>query len=247
MNPNNNSAVSEYSDKLVKDIVLQVQGSAEVFEKYGIDFCCGGNRTLQSACEKKGINTEDVETDLAKATMNRADALRFDSWELDFLANYIVNNHHSYVKNAIPGTLARVQKINAVHGERHPFLAEVENSYKQLSQEMISHMRKEEDILFPMINTLATAKREGRKVENVKRVITAPINMMELEHDQAGALTEKIRELTSNYTLPADACTTFALAYKELQEFERDLHKHVFLENNILFPKAIILENELLA
>lgn len=246
MNINNHSSVSELSEKLVKDIVLQVQGSAEIFEKYGIDFCCGGNRTLLSACEKKGLNPEEIELELAKNTAFKTEVLRFDNWDLDFLAQYIINNHHTYVKNAIPRLLQLVKKINSVHGERHPFLAEVQESFQMVSREMVSHMHKEEEILFKMIGVLAESKREKRRPEIEKKIISGPINVMESEHDSAGSLTEKIRELTGNYLLPADACTTFAVTYQELEEFERDLHKHVFLENNILFPKAIELESELL-
>jgi len=246
MYSNNNIPVSDLSEKLVKDIVLSIQGSAEVFESYGIDFCCGGNKTLQSACEKNGLSLEKVESDLLKSTAGSGENLRYENWELDFLTQYIVNNHHSYVKKAIPAILRLTEKIFAVHGEKHPFLREVKTTFETISMEMISHMRKEEEVLFKMINTLAESKRNGKKPEQSRTILGAPINMMELEHDSAGSLTEKIRGLTDNYTLPADACTTFAVAYKELQEFERDLHKHVFLENNILFPRAIELENELL-
>lgn len=241
-----NSYSSDFSAKLVKDIVLEIHGSAEIFEKYGIDFCCGGNKTLQSACEKKGINPEDVELELIQNTGIRSESVRFESWDLDFLAQYIVNNHHSYVKNAIPRITKLVQKVSTVHGNHYSFLNDVKNLFENLSAEMLSHMRKEEEILFRMIQRLAECKRENRKPEQLRKVISAPINMMEIEHDSAGNLTAKIRELTENYRLPGDACTTFALTYQELQEFERDLHKHVFLENNILFPRALELERELM-
>ena len=166
---------------------------------------------------------------------------------MDFLIQYIVNNHHQYVRNAIPTITAHLQKTKAAHGNKYDFIAKIENTFARISMELTSHMMKEERILFPLIKYLADSKtfKEKPKTRGFGSVQN-PIKQMEAEHISAGNEMEEIRALTNNYTLPEDSCATFQLTYNELAEFEKDLHKHIHLENNILFPRAIELEENLI-
>lgn len=243
-----NTQPNLYEKMIIKDIVLQNFKAVEVMEKYGIDFCCKGKKPINAALEEKNIDKKMffAELDVVASQYTQSD-MRFENWDLVFLTQYIVNNHHSYVRESLPRITAHVNKISERHGDRYPFLYEVNHLFLHVTEEMTSHMEKEEKILFPLIKYLADCKRfEERPKNEGYGTVKSPILKMEQEHDSAGEALYKIREITNNYTLPADACTTYNITYKELEEFERDLHKHVHLENNILFPRAIELEEELL-
>lgn len=242
-----NSTVKNYSESLLKDIVALNYKAASVFEKYGIDFCCRGNRPLKEACEKKNVNLDYVLADLENMdqTVVNGDNNRYNLWELDYLIQYIVNNHHRYVLSQVPVVSAHLSKIASVHGNNHPYLAEVASLFTELSNELLSHMYKEEKMLFPMITKMVEIKNSNGSLNGTNVSVTMPIAVMESEHTSAGSILEKIREITDNLTLPADACNTFALTYTEIDEFEKDLHRHIFLENSILFPKAIEMEASL--
>lgn len=244
----NNSSANNFEKMIIKDIVLQNFKAAEVMEKYGIDFCCKGKRPLNEAIAEKNINGEKFLKDLEKSFQkNSGEEERFETWDLHFLAQYIVNNHHAYIKEKTPVITAHLEKINNVHGAKHTFLKNVWDEFESLANELLNHMMKEERILFPIIKYLVDSKKFNEKPRTEGYgTIKNPILQMESEHDTAGTAAEKIRTLTNNYKLPDDACTTFRVTYQELEEFEKDLHKHVHLENNILFPKAILLEEELL-
>jgi regulator of cell morphogenesis and NO signaling len=234
----------------IGELVATDYRKAEVFRKFGLDFCCGGKRTVREACEKKGINPDEVEAELASVEKQESGNrhLDFNNWELDFLTDYIINTHHRYVREAIPMLDELSQKVARVHGDVHPELIQIEKHYREVSEELTMHMQKEEYILFPFIKTLAAAKRNGEKVAAPGfGTITNPINMMEAEHVNAGENLVAARELSNNYTLPHDACNSYRILFAKLDEFERDLHQHIHLENNILFPKAIALEKDLLA
>ncbi|HEX2960913.1 MAG TPA: iron-sulfur cluster repair di-iron protein [Ignavibacteriales bacterium] len=236
---NINSA--EIKNLIIKDIVASNFRSAEIFEKYGIDFCCKGNRPLFQACEEKGVNIDSLAGELKGVfESDKADNNRYDMWSLGYLADYIVNNHHTYVKTAAPTIQARLDKVVRAHGKNHPFLIDVSDLFEAVSRELENHLAKEEQILFPMIKKIDELKASGN-AEALKQLstVSGPIRVMMAEHDRAGEMLDKIRKMTDNYALPKDACTTFAVAYKELDEFEKDLHKHVFLENSILFPKSL--------
>jgi regulator of cell morphogenesis and NO signaling len=238
------------TSKTIGELVVSDYRKAEVFRKFGLDFCCGGKRTVKEACEKKGINPELVEAELkaVEQTGNGNRHLDFNSWDLDFLADYIINTHHKYVRESIPMLDELSQKVARVHGDRHPELIEIEKHYREVSEELTMHMQKEEYILFPFIKKLALAKKNGETPEAPGfGTIENPIRMMEAEHVSAGENLEAARQLSNNYTLPEDACNSYRILFAKLDEFERDLHDHVHLENNILFPKAIQLEKELLA
>jgi regulator of cell morphogenesis and NO signaling len=241
-------SASDFSHLKVKDVVTENFHAAELFEKLGIDFCCNGNRPLQEALDEKQISNNKFFEELNKVNQYiSSENQRYADWDLNFLTQYIVNNHHTYVKNAIPEITAHLIKVNNAHGNKYSYLLEVQNTFALVAEEMMSHMTKEERVLFPIIKYLTESQRFNEKPKTGGYgTIKNPIRQMEAEHVTAGGAMGKIRELTNNYTLPADACTTFQVTYKELDEFEKDLHKHVHLENNILFPRAIELEEILI-
>ena len=235
------------SNKTIGDIVAADWRTAAVFERFGLDFCCGGKRTLNDVCQQQTIDAgallhalndlpggEGVPDDTAGA------------WPLDTLMEHIVSRHQSYVRAAIPTLTAHTAKIAAVHGERSPELPNVARVFAQTAGGLTLHMAKEEQILFPYIRSLVEADRAGRRMPpSPFGTVHNPIRMMEAEHEEAGAAMRLIRELTHGCALPDFACATYRACFEELQEFERDLHHHVHLENNILFPRAISLEEQL--
>lgn len=247
-NQMNVSLPEEISALTLSQIVVSNYKTAAIFEKYNLDFCCRGNKLLQVACAEKGIEKDTVLAELNDLFSKRDESNgRYDEWNPDFLVEYIVNNHHSYIRRITPTLLGHTQKIASVHGERHPELIEVAKIFNSVSKDLKHHMMKEEEILFPYIRYMAKALTSPAKAERPYfSTVENPIKMMEAEHESAGDELYEIRSLTNNYTPPSDACNTFRVCFQELREFEEDLHKHVHLENNILFPKAIILEKELL-
>ncbi len=231
-------------DTTIRDIVAGDFRAAAVFQRYGLDFCCGGERSVVDACREKGIDAAAVLTDVqAACAAAESGTPRFASWDAVTLINYIVANHHAYVRQAIPTLLAHTEKIAAVHGERHPELARVARLFAGVADEMTSHMFKEERILFPYIQSLHESVQQHRGVPPCPfGTVGNPIRMMEAEHESAGSAMAQIRELTGGYAPPPDACTTYRVSLEELKAFEDDLHAHVHLENNILFPRALQLE-----
>lgn len=229
----------------VREIVAADFRAAPVFEKFGIDFCCGGNRALGEVCQERGVSFDDVAAALASVTAPPAggDVPRFASWDPPALVSYIVANHHAYVRSAIPTLLERTRKIESVHGERHPELKDVAATFAAVADEMTSHMFKEERILFPFIVAMAESAAAGRPLPPAPfGSVVNPIRMMEHEHESAGGAMAHINGLTGGYQAPEDACTTYRVCLQELKAFEDDLHRHVHLENNILFPKAQAME-----
>jgi regulator of cell morphogenesis and NO signaling len=248
MNTLSIKSTNDFSLIKVKDVVTENFHAAELFEKLGIDFCCNGNRFLKEALEEKQISNNKFWDELNKVNQSiSSEEQRYTDWDLNFLTQYIVNNHHSYVKNAIPEIIAHLIKVNNAHGKKYSYIDEVQNTFSVVAEEMINHMMKEERVLFPIVKYLTESQKFNEKPKTGGYgTIKNPIRQMETEHVSAGGAMEKIRVLTNNYTLPADACATFQVTYKELDEFEKDLHKHIHLENNILFPRAIELEEELI-
>jgi regulator of cell morphogenesis and NO signaling len=233
-------------DRTIRDIVAADYRTAAIFQRYGLDFCCRGNRTVEAACEEAGISPDRVQRDLADATALPAAgcAPRFNEWDLPTLTTYIVATHHRYVREQLPVISVHAQKVARVHGTRHPEMVAVADIVERVADEMTSHMAKEEGVLFPFIDRLAAAYAQGGAVPPAPfGTVENPIRMMEAEHESAGDAMAEIRALTEGYRVPDDACGTFAVLLQELEAFERDLHQHVHLENNILFPKALTLES----
>lgn len=232
----------------IGELVSKDFRKAEVFKKFGLDFCCGGKKTLTKACSEKGLDVVLVEKELKVIEEQPLKSSQdYNQWELDFLADYIVGTHHKYVLRAIPIIFEYTQKVAKVHGERHPEAIEIAEIFLKVVDELNRHMMKEENVLFPYIKLLVSDKKQGKPLEpSPFGTIQNPIRMMEVEHDEVGVLMENINKLANGFTPPANACTTFRLSYAKLKEFEDDLHQHIHLENNILFPKAAELEKELL-
>ena len=229
--------MTNISEQTLAAIVTNNHSAVPVLEKYHLDFCCKGKRTLAAACEEKGLSVEELSTALENAiTPSASHTMPFTEMTAEQLIGYIVTHHHFYVKQSMPTIMGHLQKVAAKHGDSNPNMVTVFNIFKEIQEEMTAHMQKEEQILFPRIKILGAIQNTDPKME--KNYISAPIHQMELEHEHAGDLLYKIRELTNNYTPPADACTTFTVSLAELKEFEEDLHKHVHLENNLLFPLA---------
>ncbi|MGZ3880434.1 MAG: iron-sulfur cluster repair di-iron protein [Flavisolibacter sp.] len=230
----------------VGEIAAKDIRKAEVFRKYGIDFCCGGKKSLKQACEEKGVELTAVETALETVVKEGKPADNYDRWSPDFLADYIFNRHHQYYYAEAPVIAELLTKVAGHHGEKYPELHEVYRLYVTLAQELNEHFAKEEKVLFPFIKALVVAKQSGNTdVLHSQFSVAGPIQMMEADHDAAGTLLEEISEVTNHYTAPQGACNSFQFLYRKLNELEDDLHQHIHLENNILFPKALSLEKEL--
>jgi regulator of cell morphogenesis and NO signaling len=229
----------------IRSVVADDYRAAAVFERHGIDFCCGGNRPIAEACRERGTDDRQVVAELEAALASAQDQPRFAAWDLDFLATYIVNNHHAYVRQAVGPMQAHTHKVAEVHGEHHPEVKEIAQRFDLVVADLTAHMAKEERMLFPYISRLSAAARGGELPVAPFGTIANPIGEMEIEHKNAGDHLAAIRTLSGGFVPPSDACTTFKVTYQELQAFEADLHRHVHLENNILFPRAIDLEREL--
>jgi regulator of cell morphogenesis and NO signaling len=233
-------------NKTVADLVTENIKTAHIFKKYGIDFCCGGGISLEKACQKAHVNFYDLERDLLAVDDTSDRATNYNSWTLDFLTDHIVNMHHTYVAESIPMLLQYAEKVNKVHGSHYSELPMIKELIAAVATELSAHMKKEELILFPFIKRMVAAKREGNTLPQAHfGTVDNPIKMMEAEHEEAGEILKTIASLSNNYTPPPAACNTYRAFYAKLEEFEQDLHQHVHLENNILFPKSLQLENEL--
>jgi regulator of cell morphogenesis and NO signaling len=243
LNITNKIMIQELENKKVGGIVAENFKTAQVFTKYGIDFCCKGGISLKQACDNKGVDINQVTQDLQKAAI-LPEETHYVDFGLSQLIDHIINNHHHYVENTFPVLNVYLQKLAKVHGERHPELHEIKDEFLKASEALVSHMRKEELVLFPYIKAMEEARNNHYPLSAPHfGHIDNPIHMMEEEHDTEGERFRKISALSNVYTPPADGCQTYKVAFAMLQEFEEDLHTHIHLENNILFPKAIELFN----
>jgi len=236
--------IADRKEETLGQIAAKDVRKAEVFKKYGLDFCCGGKKTVWEACAEKGLSFTKIVDELEQVdTIPAVSSLPYNDWDLGFLADYIVNTHHSYVKKMLPEILAYASKVARVHGSRHPELLAICKLAEDINAELTAHMLKEEKVLFPYIKELAIAAGDAQNARAPHfGTIRNPISVMETEHELVGRNLEEIRHLSNNYALPEDACGSYGLLYKMLAEFENDLHIHVHLENNILFPKAVKME-----
>jgi regulator of cell morphogenesis and NO signaling len=240
--------ISGAQEETLGQIAAKDLRKAQIFKKYGLDFCCGGKKTVKEACSEKGLDVTKVEHELQQADKNFSTRpLPYNDWNLDFLADYIVNTHHSYIKKSLPDIRSYAAKVAQVHGSFHPELRSIHQLVESIYAELSAHLEKEEKILFPFIRELVMLSASGQAPAfSHAGTLQSPISVMETEHEIAGKNLEEIRVLSNNYTLPEDACASYSLLYRMLDEFENDLHVHVHLENNILFPKALAIEKKLI-
>ena len=238
----------DFAHTTVGALVADDYRKAEVFKRHGIDFCCGGGRTVEAACAKKGVSLSTLERELlaVQQTDRGSETENANTWDLGFLVDYIINVHHTYVRTNIPLLREFTKKVARVHGHANPEVIEIAKRFGEIATELEQHMMKEEHILFPYIKHLAMARSQNEPVGPPPfGTVHHPIRMMEHEHDHAGSIMKEIRHLSHDFTPPEHACTTYRVLYFKLEEFEADLHTHIHLENNILFPKAIALEQDL--
>ena len=232
------------SERTVRDLASTNPGAARIFESFGIDYCCGGERSLAQACSVAKVSVQEVVDALDKPQAKECDR-DWQAASLTGLSTHIVEKHHGYVRREIPRLVELIAKVAKVHGQNHPELEKVEVSFRALAEELTMHLLKEERMLFPYIVQLeSAAKSGGRPAPAMFGTVQNPVRMMMMEHDSAGELLHKMRELTNGYTVPEDGCMTYKMLYQALPEFEADLHQHIHLENNILFPRAIALETQ---
>jgi regulator of cell morphogenesis and NO signaling len=227
----------------IGDMVAADFRAAAVFERFGIDFCCGGRRDLEDACRTAAVDPLEVLGAIASLPVAADEGTDVTRWPLARLIDHIVSTHHQYVRSSMPVIRQYLAKLVDVHGARHPELARVAASFDTIARDMAQHMIKEEQVLFPYVRELAADTAGGGRPQSPFGTVQNPIRMMEREHREAADELRIIRELTHGYRAPGDGCTTYAVCMAELQQFERDLHRHVHLENNVMFPKAIALES----
>lgn len=228
------------TNKTIGKFVAEDYRTAEVFEKYGIDFCCGGQVTLAATCQEKNLDPDQVLQEIEavrKEPIQRSE--NYDAWTLPFLIDYIVNTHHVYLKENDEQIAAYARKIAEVHGAHHPEVIEIARIFTKIVSDMAAHLVEEEEVFFPTIKRADAAVNSGKDPESKDRaLIKAELEKLHREHEEIGDAIHKIRHLARDYAIPADVCNTFVVTYRKLKEFEDDLHKHVHLENNILFSKA---------
>lgn len=228
----------------VNEIALSNPGARRVLEDAGVDYCCGGGKSLQDACLHAGVTADEILNRLRQNTGLATPAEKdWTSAPLPELTRHIRERHHQYVRDSIPRVRALLAKILEKHGAKHREIGEIEKLFGDVAREMTSHMQKEEQILFPHIDALERSADGSGSVEPpFFQTVRNPIHAMMQEHDVAGELVRQIRRTSHDYKAPADTCTSHQAAYQELKQFEEDLHLHVHLENNILFPRAVELE-----
>ena len=237
------------SKKTVRELAVEVPSATSVFQKHGIDFCCGGHKSLAEACQAAKLPVESVLEDLSAAEADRfARSETYKDWSREVLSDLIdqiVNKHHAYVQAENPRLNALALKVAGKHGPNHPELDAVRSTFEALAEELRLHMMKEEQVLFPYISRLEEAVIGGEPVVPPPfGQVERPVQKMMQEHDGAGDLLRKLRDLTDDYRIPDDACMSYRMLYNGLVDFESDLHQHIHLENNILFPRAVVLEGD---
>ena len=228
----------------IREIVASDFRTAAVFQRFGLDFCCNGCRTIEQGCREGNVDEAAVLRELDAILSAPAGAApRFSEWAPSALVSYIVANHHGYVRKALPVLLEHTRKIADVHGERHSELHHIARLFERVASEMVDHMAKEERILFPFVVAMAeAAANHAPPPQPPFGSVENPIRMMEHEHQFVGDAMAEMRVITDGYTVPDDACATYRVCLQELEAFEADLHTHVHLENNVLFPKALEIE-----
>jgi len=228
---------NDLKEMTIGEIVVRDFRTASVFKDNGIDFCCGGKQYMEPVCKEIGVEFAEIEKQILDLQLvPKGSAHNFDEWELPFLCDYIINNHHKYVTKTLPELMFYTQKIANVHGEHHPELVQIASVFSDINTELKQHLENEEEVLFPAIKRAVSFSDS-----NNGNIIHSEIERMSSEHDFAGNSMHEINRLSKGYLTPEDACNTYKVTFQMLKQFEDDLHVHVHLENNILFPKALKL------
>jgi len=237
-------------DSSVSNIVTADYRTADVFRKYGIEFCCGGKLPLKTVCEIKDLNIDVIKKELEESsrTICLPNSLKFEDWDIDFLTDYIVNVHHQYLKKALPDTRNELERFTESHGDRFHYLPDLLKIFIDLSSYTLPHLQQEESIIFPYIRQIfhAYSNKESYAALLVRTLRKPVENVMNHENESLTTLLYQMRHLTRNYTAPERACTSHRVVFSKLLEIDNDLVQHLYLENNILFPGAIAMEKELL-
>jgi regulator of cell morphogenesis and NO signaling len=234
----------EVHEKTIGQMVAEDYRIAQVFKNHKIDYCCQGNRSIKEVAEKHRLEADTLLQEIDQVQQEPTnDNIDFKSWPIDLLADYIEKKHHRYVEERIPVLKQYLDKLCKVHGERHPELLEINEHFIASAGELAMHMKKEELVLFPWVRKMVKARQQNEPLGKPHfGSVNNPISTMMQEHDNEGERFRKISALSDQFTPPADACNTYHVGFSLLQEFEEDLHRHIHLENNILFPKAEALE-----
>lgn len=242
--------MQEFNTKTIREIALEFPQSVRVFEEFKIDYCCGGRKPLAEACENSGIDEKLVWEKLENAVkgVEKNEKTDFPEHKRPAeLADYIVEKHHAFTRNELERLTPLMDKVCRKHGEHHAELFKVQTGFRALSDEIIPHLQKEEMMLFPYIKVLAAVVSTNLPVaEPPFKTVNNPVRMMMLEHDAAGDFLRQMRVASNDYALPDGACPSYTALYFGLEELERDLHRHIHLENNVLFPQAIELEEKVI-
>ncbi|MBS1542151.1 MAG: iron-sulfur cluster repair di-iron protein, partial [Bacteroidetes bacterium] len=220
----------------LSEIVLRNPAARVIFDKYNLDYCCGGQQALADAAVTLGLEPETIWSEIEILPVSSdAMALRYHDWTMSLLIDFIEQNYHQYVRKSIPLLSELLSKVASVHGEQHPELLSIQSEFEVLASDLLSHMKKEELVLFPALRELE--QTGGQTDHPIAVMIEHPIAAMEHEHDIAGDLLKSIREYSNHYQVPADGCVTYQLTSRKLEEFDRELVNHIHLENNVLFKK----------
>jgi regulator of cell morphogenesis and NO signaling len=232
--------------RTVGELAAGIPSATRLFEKVGIDYCCGGGRTLTEACAMAGVATEEVARSLEQAEQAHAAASEFKDWQsapLSELISYILSKHHVFTRQELERLERLLSKVCSVHGPKHPELLSINSLFQEMKQELLVHMQKEEAVLFPYVTEMENAAINKRaKPQPFFGTVRNPVRMMMLEHDSAGDVLKEIRKLSRDYTVPDGTCISYQTLYQALEGLEQDLRQHIHLENNILFPRAIEAE-----
>jgi regulator of cell morphogenesis and NO signaling len=237
--------------KTVRDLALEIPNATRIFERMKIDYCCGGNKSLGDACAIAGVELEALErlfAEAAESNKPQNGVPDFQKLTLTDLISHILASHHVYTQNEMARLQLLIAKVIAAHGQNHPELPHMGELFERLCADLTPHMLKEENVLFPYIEELEASLLQNRPAPFAPfGTVKNPIRMMMMEHDTAGDLLRELRALSSNYAVPADGCISYQTLYRALEVFEQDLHQHIHLENNILFPRAVEMEDKVQA
>ena len=245
----NTLAILPVREKTISEIVQSDYRTADVFKKHNINFCCGGQVSLEAACRLRDLDLDNIVNELEEATRNihLSNSLQFEQWKIDFLVDYIINVHHAYLYQAIPSLELRLTSFMEGHKKKYPELIRIHEIYQEISNVLLVHNRHEEEIIFPYIKQIDTAYRRKESYGNLfVRTLRKPLSNMEKEHGSITGLLNKLKLYTNNYIFPNNACTNHQILYHKLKELHDNLIQHMHLENTILFPKAIEIEQHLL-